>query len=188
MISRIKKRHIALLTLLALLGTATIFYLQNDQQKDSSKIRAYDEVKDFVPLVKLINDNQFWLSETSDLAPERLLKWRAPHHDPTKKGQAKFSVIEEEGKLGGFIAFHKESLRHGFIWLVAVDKDFRGRGFGGKLMKHALNKLKKQNAKYVTIATRTINAPAIALYNKMGFVEKSRSEERGIVTLILRDL
>lgn len=188
MISRIKKRHIALLVFLALLMATVIFYFRNDFQINSSLIRPYEEKTDYASMVKLINDNQFWISETSDLSPEKLLALRAPHHDPRRKNQARFSVIEEEGKLGGFIAFYKENTQEGHIWLLAVDKEFRGRGLGQKLAAHAIGELKKLKVQYITISARIINNAAVSLYKKLGFIEKYRNEERGMITLILRDL
>lgn len=188
MLDRIKKRHIILLGLLSVLAIASLIYLQNDQETDPSFIRPYDQEKDFQPLVKLMNENMFWVSERPEFSPEKVLTLRAPYNDPQRKGQASIDVVEFEDKTGGFIAYYKIGPEQGFIWLLAVDKAFRGRGFGEKLVAHVLHVFKQQGARYVTLATRTINKPALALYKKLGFVEKYRDEERGIITLIKRNL
>lgn len=186
MIDRIKKRHLVLLSLLTIAAIASVFYLQSDRSKDASPIRPYAEA-DFAPMVKLMNDNKFWITERGpEFSPEKVLTTRIPANHPDKR--ATIDVIEADGKAAGFIAFYKIDRRHGFIWLVAVDKVFRGRKLGEQLVVHALTSLKQQGAEFVTLATRTINKPALGLYKKMGFVENSVDENRGIVTLVKRNL
>jgi ribosomal protein S18 acetylase RimI-like enzyme len=184
MLNRIKKHHVVFLSLLAVIAIASLFYLQNDQQ-GTAFIRSYERDKDFLPLVKLMNENKYWISERANFSPEKMLITRTPSNDPDKKGQVIVDVIEVDGSTAGFIAYYKKSPEQGFIWLLAVSKIFRGRGFGEKLVGHALTNL--QGTKYVTIATRLINKPALSLYKKMGFVEQSREEDRGIITLIKRN-
>jgi ribosomal protein S18 acetylase RimI-like enzyme len=188
MLNRITKRHIALLSLLSILAGVGIFYLRSDQQQNSPVLRAYDADKDFRPLVKLINDNKFWVSERPDLSPEKVLTLRAPSNDPERAGQVTIDVVEADGQTAGFIAYYKKSFEHGFIWLLAVDKEFRGRGFGELLVTKAFSSFRQQNLKYVTLAARSINKPAISLYKKMGFVEQTRDDERGVITMIRRNL
>lgn len=188
MLNRIKKRHIALLTLLAAAIVATIFYLRTDQNGNLFVIRPYDQTKDFHALVKIMNDNKYLISERPDFSPEKTLLLRAPRDNPELKGSVKINVVEAENKTGGFIAYHKKAPDHGFIWLLAVDKYFRGRGFGEKLMMSALDEFKSQGVTYVTLTTRLNNKPAINLYKKLGFTEKSREEDRGLIFMIKRNL
>ncbi|HXW53112.1 MAG TPA: GNAT family N-acetyltransferase [Myxococcota bacterium] len=185
---RIKKRHIALLGLFAALAVFTVFYLQNDQDEQSVFIRPYEEERDFQPLVRLMNDNKYWISENPEFSPEKMLITKTPSHSPEKKGQAKIDVVESHEATAGFVAYYKKSPEHGFIWLLGVDKEFRGRGFGEMLVSHALANLKRQGSSYVTLAVRAINKPAMSLYKKMGFVEQYREEDRGMVTLVRRNL
>lgn len=188
MLNRIKKRHIALLVLLAVAAVATVFYLRTDQNGNLFVVRPYDQEKDFHALVKLMNDNKYWISERPDFSPEKTLLLRAPRDNPDLKGSVKINVVEAEDKTGGFIAYHKKAPDHGFIWLLAVDKYFRGRGFGEKLMTSALEEFKSQGVSYVTLMTRLHNKPAIALYRKLGFTEKYREEDRGLIFMIKRNL
>jgi ribosomal protein S18 acetylase RimI-like enzyme len=188
MAPKIQKRHLLLLILLGLACAGVIFYYFSDQRQSTDFIRAYDQEKDFAPLVSMINDNMFWLSERPDFSPEQFLLLRAPNFDPSRKGQTTIDVLESENATAGFIAFHKKSPTQGYIWIFAVGKDFRRRGFGEKLLYHALAQLKKQGATYVTLTTRLAKTPAVSLYKKVGFVEQFREEDRGIITLIKRDL
>jgi ribosomal protein S18 acetylase RimI-like enzyme len=188
MASKIKKHHIALLVLLGASLSFYLFYLKNDLEYGNATLRPYEASKDYRPLVKLINDNLFWIAEHADLSAEKVLTFKAPSNDMSRTGQVSIDVIEAESTTAGFIAYYKKSHDHGFIWLLAVDKNFRGQGFGERLVTQALKKLKKQKATYATLAVRNINKPAISLYKKMGFGEQTRDDERGIVTMIKRNL
>lgn len=185
MLDRVKRRHIVLLSLLAVIGVVSLFYLQSDRETSLSKIRPYDPQKDYLPLVKLMNDNKFMITERPEFSPEDTLNKRIPTNDPDKR--ATIDVAEADGQTAGFIAYYKRNARHGFIWLVAVDKNFRGRGLGEQLVIRALKALRDQGAQFVTLATRTINKPALGLYKKLGFVEHTVDEDRGIVTLVNRN-
>ncbi len=187
MISRIKKRHIALLILLALTAIFAIFYFKSDQPENSFAIRPYED-RDFSTVLRIMNDNLFWISEHSDLATEKVLTLKAPHNDSNRKGQAAIDVVTVDDEPKGFISYFKKSQTQGFIWLLAVDKDQRKKGFGEKLIAHALAELKRQGATYATLAAKAINKPAISLYQKMGFVEERREEDRGVVFLIRHKL
>lgn len=188
MLNYIKKRHLVFFVLLSALAIGSFIYLQDDSSKETAHIRPYDQEKDFKPLVKLMHDNMFWVSETSNFSPEKMLLTRAPSYAPHKKGLAIIDVVEDSETTAGFIAYYKKDSTEGYIWLLAVDKAFRGRGLAEKLARHALVSLKKQGAKYVTLGTRLINTPALALYKKLGFVEQDRDEKRGMITLIKKSL
>ncbi len=189
MMNRVKKRHIVLLSLLAVSIIASIFYLRNDQNGKSFIIRTYEEGKDFQAIVNLINLNKYWVAENPELfSGERMLLTRAPTSEPERKGTVLIDVAEVENQTAGFISYYRKAAEHGYIWVLAVDKNFRGRGIGEGLVSHALSELKKLGATYVTLGTRTVNIPALALYKKLGFVETSRDEKRGMVMLIKRNL
>lgn len=189
MLNRIKKRHIVLLGLLSMLGILSLFYLRSDQSQDASFIRPYEEEKDFYPLVKLMNDNLFWIAESPTFSPEKALRTRAPSSEQERKGIASIDVIEApDDRAGGFIAYYQKKKNHGVIWLLAVDKEYRGQGYGERLLTHALSTLKKNGATYATLATRIINNPALSLYKKVGFKEQYRLLDRGMIMLIKKDL
>lgn len=57
---------------------------------------------------------------------------------------------------------------------VAVDPDFRRQGVGEKLILSLVEKLKESGSHCLTLEVRASNAPAIALYEKLGFQEIGR--------------
>jgi len=109
------------------------------------------------------------------------------HNDPLLSGKmaahvhnewAKNSVLgkaadcvwlaEENGRLMGFCT-GKISGETGSIVLLAVDKNFSGRGLGHNLSYKVCEWFKLQGAKVVTVQTQTSNVPAMSLYTSAGF-------------------
>lgn len=85
-------------------------------------------------------------------------------------------IIEVDGKLGGFITciLEKEYARLtgtklGFIGLLGVLPQARGKGCGMRLVNAALNWFKSQGADIVTVGTQSINYRALGVYQKAGF-------------------
>jgi ribosomal-protein-alanine N-acetyltransferase len=52
---------------------------------------------------------------------------------------------------------------------VAVHPDCRGLGLGEALMRYAIAKVREAGATFMTLEVRPSNAPALALYKKLGF-------------------
>lgn len=53
---------------------------------------------------------------------------------------------------------------------VAIDFDYRGKGYGKYLMNHFLFALHEKGARAATLEVRDDNFPAIKLYKSLGFV------------------
>jgi len=54
---------------------------------------------------------------------------------------------------------------------VAVHPDYRRQGIGEKLMLALTDTLREKGIKYLMLEVRQSNAPAIALYEKLGFTQ-----------------
>ena len=57
---------------------------------------------------------------------------------------------------------------------VAVHPDFRRKGIAEALVNGLVEELKRKESRCLTLEVRASNAPAIALYEKLGFVEVGR--------------
>lgn len=64
------------------------------------------------------------------------------------------------------------TLEEGGIVNVAVDQDVRRQGIACRLLTELMRKADKEGIKEYTLEVRKSNAPAIALYRKLGFVEE----------------
>jgi ribosomal-protein-alanine N-acetyltransferase len=57
---------------------------------------------------------------------------------------------------------------------VAVHPDFRRQGIAEELVNTLVDNLKKMGSRCLTLEVRASNDPAIALYQKLGFVQVGR--------------
>ena len=62
----------------------------------------------------------------------------------------------------------------GYIAMLAVQKDFRSKGIGYKLVKRCLQVLKEQNADEVVLEAEVDNIAALRLYEGFGFIRDKR--------------
>jgi len=68
----------------------------------------------------------------------------------------------------GFIEFHQVA-DFADIHDVEVNSEYRGQGYGTKLMELFLSEMKKRNVLEITLEVRVDNTVAIRLYEKFGF-------------------
>jgi ribosomal protein S18 acetylase RimI-like enzyme len=94
----------------------------------------------------------------------------------SKKGI--FLVIEEgDGLIGyGNGMIYKRALDSKFhMWFLFVEKEYRGKGLGTKLIKDMIKFAKSKGVDKITLDVNPKNTPAFALYRNLGFdVDKYR--------------
>jgi len=76
--------------------------------------------------------------------------------------------IRAEGEIVAFITVSNKN-RIGDIGLLAVDKDYRGRGYSKKLISAANAFFRDNNVLSSQVVTQLDNKPAMKLYEKVGF-------------------
>jgi mycothiol synthase len=99
---------------------------------------------------------------------------REPWFDPDG-----FRVLEVDGRMAGFCwtKVHEptpigdEEL--GEIYVIAVDPDFHGRGFGRQLVLAGLEHLAGRGITTGMLYVDADNTPAVALYEQLGFTVHS---------------
>ena len=79
-------------------------------------------------------------------------------------------VAEEDGKVVGYIG-SQSVLGQADIMNVAVNADYRRRGIGRELVLALVEELKKQGVTIAMLEVRVSNAPAITLYESLGFTK-----------------
>ena len=77
-------------------------------------------------------------------------------------------VAEEDGYVAGYIG-SQTVCEESDMMNVAVHPDFRRRGIGEALVKALETELRARGSHCLTLEVRASNAPAIALYEKLGF-------------------
>lgn len=82
---------------------------------------------------------------------------------------ALFLVAEdEEGTIWGYIGVII-AVDEGDITNVSVKKEVQGQGIGTALIEELIRCMKEREVQTIFLEVRQSNAPAIALYEKMGF-------------------
>ena len=79
-----------------------------------------------------------------------------------------YSLFNSEDKLVAY-AGTWHILEEAHITNIAVDADYRRRGYGEALLKYILDDCYKEMIKYITLEVRVSNKAAISLYEKYGF-------------------
>lgn len=95
-------------------------------------------------------------------------------------------------KLSGFI-LTRMAADEAEILSVAVARRARGRGLGGRLLRRNLQRLVAFGVRRVFLEVEAGNAPALALYGRIGFVQVGQREgyyrgadDRASTALVLR--
>ena len=82
-------------------------------------------------------------------------------------------VAVEDGRVAGYVG-SQSVLDEADMMNIAVHPDFRRRGVAQSLVEGLVAGLKEKNVRCLTLEVRASNDPAIALYQKLGFVQVGR--------------
>lgn len=124
------------------------------------------DISEFV----VVNNRAFsWHPEQGGLTKADVHKSMAePWFDPDG-----FRLLHIEGRLAGFCwtKVHQDhSPRLGEIYVIAIDPDFHGRGLGGPMTLAGLEWLSSIGLSTGMLYVESDNAPANAVYSRLGFV------------------
>jgi ribosomal protein S18 acetylase RimI-like enzyme len=130
-------------------------------------IREYAKAQDRALVEKVFKENFYTLTANPGHDFDLMLEKRSPNKYETKYfGKMDTYMMYDNNKPVGFVSYYMRSSYQGLILFLAIDKEYRGKGYGKKLVQHAINALKKQGAKVVKIATRVDNKGAQRLYGQ----------------------
>lgn len=169
---RLRKIHRLLVPLvLVLAGVGGYYWFQVAQHEP---IYPYDAGKDRSPLIKIFKQNMFWLtndpSEQSALTSfEQSLDSASPSQSWLERGSLITYVYRDREGTKGFVSYYPLSSVSAKILYIAVDDDYRRRGYAQKLLEYALAEVKRKGFKDVELVTRLVNKRAQGLYKKLGF-------------------
>jgi len=143
------------------------------------QITPYQETRDLQDIVNLFENNWYWLT-TRDYEPgyaEFVFKTKSPNdYDTRYAGQLRVDVARENGEFVGFVSYYLQAAQSGQVLFLAVRPEFRGKGYGEKLLVDAFKQLAKLGAQRIWLVTRTDNEAAQKLYNRAGMIEMSRDD------------
>jgi len=147
------------------------------QEDAQAQILEYEPARDRQDIINLMKKNWYWLISSPDYSAEYMLDNQIPsHREPRYKGALRIKVLRDDKNLLGFTAYYKLNFYEGRVLFLAVDETQRGKGYGEKLMRHALSELKKLGSYKICLDTRVDNLKAQSLYKRIGFIEESRDD------------
>lgn len=150
----------------------------------SQHIKTYDPARHREAVLDIFNQNWFWLvAKTKEEArhvgysPEYKFDYLAPTDKTEDIGDLVVKVYEQEGKVAGFVAYYMKSFYKGVILFLAIDKEYRRKGYARELLVYAISDLKDRGATVIELLTRLKNERARALYEHFGFKETRRLDK-----------
>lgn len=149
------------------------------QSEQRITIDEYDQARDEQAIKNLFHEDYYWLYPDTSYDVEThmgfTLKYRAPNENPLYVGTLQVKVLHVDGQFAGFTAYYKKTLTEGMLLFLAINKNFRKRGFGEKLARYAVDQLKQMGSQKIVLVTRETN-PAQNIYYRIGF-EKTSIED-----------
>lgn len=103
-------------------------------------------------------------------------------------GEGMFAVLETpDGDIAGTVGLAPLSSASCELRKMYLSPKYRGRGFGAKLLKHAVERARALGFAQMELSTKRIMEEAIGLYTKFGFtsLESGPVDKRCDQTLIL---
>lgn len=88
-----------------------------------------------------------------------------------------FFVLEHQGRLIGTVAFKQMDAQIAEVKRLYVQKEFRGKGYGGKLLNFVVLKCKQRGFRSVILNTNERFSDALRLYTSRGFTEVRKEEK-----------
>lgn len=84
--------------------------------------------------------------------------------------------LTENGRVVGVCALFKEDNHRYQLARMAVDPKERGKGYGACLIQAAIDRANESGAATIYLLSNTVLEPAIALYQKFGFVTQTKGQ------------
>ncbi len=167
-------RIVVIIISVGLISTSSWYLYQLFQISDN--ILTFEDARDTEDILNIFKRDRYWLISTPGYSPEFMLKYRAATQDWRYLGKLQINVLRAENKLVGFVAYYMKTETKGQLLFLAVNPEFRGKGYSEQLAKHALKELKKMGGTVVNLVTRTDNLRAQKLYNRLNFKETKRED------------
>lgn len=146
--------------------------------ENNGSIVSYTASRDRKFIADLFKEEWFWLIvvgpteyDSDYYNIELLLDSLSASPHAFQEGNLLVKTYSEKDVPMGFIAYFLEQPQVGRILFLAVDKKYRSKGIGRKLMNFALDDFRRQSIFKVDLNVRWVNTQARKLYKSLGFEE-----------------
>ena len=128
-------------------------------------------LEDLPQMVDLLHD---LFSHEGDFLPNRAKQMRGLRLILEQPNRGRIFVLRKDGMILGMInlLFTISTAEGGFVILLedlVVHRDFRGKGFGDKLLKHAIEYARKKDFLRITLLTDRLNEQGQEFFETHGF-------------------
>ena len=140
-------------------------------------------LEDLPQLVDLLHD---LFSHEGDFAPNRSKQMRGLRLILEQPNRGRIFVLRQNGLILGMInlLFTISTAEGGFVVMledVIVHQEFRHRGFGDKLLMHAIEYARKKDFLRITLLTDRLNEQGQRFFEKHGFFKSKMIPMRYII-------
>ncbi len=175
---KIMKNHFVVLLLAASIIATSLGSCALHSWADSGVVD-FEYQRDYSAVEEIFKRDWDWLVP---VAPEHysldlVLKYRAPRQDPLYAGRLTLKVIRDKDHLVGFVGYYMKNKEEGFLNFLDVNPTYRGKGYGEKLARYAIDEMVKKGARRITLVTYPHNSRALNLYHRLGFKEIGRNSQ-----------
>lgn len=126
---------------------------------------------------KQFKENWYWLISSPDYDIHDMLDTRSPNkYEPQHRGKLAIKVLHKNGQPVGFTSYYMQSAVKGDLFILGVDKAYRGKRYGSELTQYSADQLKEMGAKVINFVTRIDNPGAQKMYVNLGFKEMYRDD------------
>lgn len=138
---------------------------------EQTSIEPYNHNRDFVAVQQILDTNQNYLRYENMGFPQGTTEQYIESHNFST------DVLRINNQTVGFVSYYMEHLTlltfyihsAGCIHLLGIDFEHQGKGYGKKLMLHAIEKMKQNNMASASLAVKKSNTKAQKLYESCGF-------------------
>ena len=126
-------------------------------------------------------------TQEADFVPDRAKQMRGLRLILEQPNRGRIFVLRQNGTIFGMInlLFTISTAEGGFVIMledVIVHRDHRGKGFGDKLLGHAIEYAKKKDFCRITLLTDRLNEQGQQFFRAHGFVESKMIPMRLILS------
>jgi GNAT superfamily N-acetyltransferase len=126
-------------------------------------------------------------TQEADFVPDRAKQMRGLRLLLEQPNRGRIFVLRQNGLILGMInlLFTISTAEGGFVILledVIVHREFRGKGFGDKLLQHAIEYAKTKEFLRITLLTDRLNEDGLRFFKAHGFAESNMIPLRLMLT------
>jgi len=145
--------------------------IERDCRMNEELVIEQATLEDLPQMVDLLHD---LFSHEGDFMPNRAKQMRGLRLILEQPNRGRIFVLRKDGMILGMInlLFTISTAEGGFVVLLedlVVHRDFRGQGFGDKLLKHAIEYAKKKDFLRITLLTDRLNEQGQEFFEAHGF-------------------